>query len=206
MKQQVSLIFSTIALLAAIVFGGLYLADVDPIVEEESGKKEKDSSKQSDPVVAIVNTDSLMKQYELAIELEGKLSKQQARFESRIKTKEGELMDDYEKLKRDAPTLGRFEGQARQQELQKREQKLYELQDNLSRSLAKAETEFTQRVTDSVTLYMDEISKQHNYKVVLSKSISSNILWSSEQVDITDQVIKGLNDRYDGEAELSNQQ
>jgi Skp family chaperone for outer membrane proteins len=173
--KQVSLIFSTIALLGVIVFGGLYLADVDPIVEEESGEEKKDSSKQSDPVVAIVNTDSLMKKYELAIELEDKLSKQKARFESRIKSKEDELMNDYEKLKRDAPTLGRFEGQARQQELQKREQQLYELQDNLSRSLAKAETEFTQRVTDSVTLYMDVVSKQHNYKVVLSKRFCGRV-------------------------------
>jgi outer membrane protein len=44
--------------------------------------------------------------------------------------------------------------------------------------------------------YLRENSAQYNYKYVLGTSFGGNILYANDSLDITGNIVKGLNEKY----------
>ena len=47
--------------------------------------------------------------------------------------------------------------------------------------------------------YIKDFNTPEKYQVILAHSMTSNILYGAEQLDITTEVIEGLNQRYSKE-------
>lgn len=198
--KQLSILLSGIALIGVILLLVLRFAPDEVTKPAETKKELQEAVKedlQSHIQVAYINTDTVMVQYALAKKLEDQLAQQQIRYKNRISSEEKKLMQKLEEFREKASTMGRFEGQMKQEELQKKERELYELQDDLSRKLNKTEREYTAQINDSLEAFLEDYMKDKPFKIAVTQTYGGAILWGHQDADLTQKVIAGLNSRFE---------
>lgn len=55
----------------------------------------------------------------------------------------------------------------------------------------------TQAVLGEINAYLQQYGKAHHYTFILGATASGNIVYAAEGTDITDDVLRGLNEQYD---------
>jgi outer membrane protein len=198
--NQVGNIFSVISLIGVVVLFFMMpdRAEVEEtatnaaeqeIAESDSGKADASTK------VAFIKVDSLMKYYKKADELREELNQSRIKFDSELSSKQKKLMSDAESFRIRAATMSNFEAQQRQKELLEREQQLMQLEQNYGQRLAYTEAGFSKEITDSLNAFLADFVKGKSYDVILSDNQTGAVLWGNPGIDITQEVIEGLNAR-----------
>ena len=160
--------------------------------------------------VAIVNTDSILKHYTLAIEASDKLMARYEESTVKLDTKAKSLQKEYETFQRDVldfqrkveanAFLSRERAESEQARLQKKEQQLVTKQQDLENLRQKLSNDFmneqaalTQQLQDSVQAYLREYNADGHLHLILNDAVLMNKVAG---YDITDEVIESLNTRY----------
>ncbi|MBR4962935.1 MAG: OmpH family outer membrane protein [Muribaculaceae bacterium] len=154
-----------------------------------------DSTCNSAIKIAYVNTDSLLKNYNLAKELNDEMLKQQesmrANVNERGKALEKEMAEFQRKYENNA-FLSPDRAQQEYQRISNEEAKLQEYVQKLEMEALQNSQKMVLRVNDSVQNYIDEVLSKA-YDIVLN---NAGTLHVAKKFDITDEVVKGLNARY----------
>lgn len=148
--------------------------------------------------VVYINIDTVLNNYdlfhELSAEMEGKFNTAQAELSSKEK-KYREGVEDFQyKVQRGLVT--RSDAQELQQELMQEEQRIMELRDNLNYKLAEEEAVVQRKLINEIMVFLEEYNKEHGYTYVLANRFGSNIMYANDRLDITWDVIEGLNEQY----------
>ena len=148
--------------------------------------------------IAFVYIDSLVNGYDLYNDEATKLMAKQNQYEQELNSKGKsierrmmELQKNYEN-KLVTPTRAQEIGQ----QLQVEQQKLLQLRDQQSMELADDQAQIMGRVGDSIKNFIKEFNADHKYKFILSTQGSSTLLYADPAADITNVVLKELNNRY----------
>jgi outer membrane protein len=86
-----------------------------------------------------------------------------------------------------------------EQSLMQQQQALVELRDQLSYALAEEEQVMNRQVLEYITTYLDSVKGEYNYQYILGKSFGGQILYADDALDITADIVAGLNKRYQEE-------
>lgn len=160
--------------------------------------------------IAIVNTDSILKHYALAVEAQDKLMSRYEESTVKLDTKAKALQKEYETFQRDVldfqrkveanAFLSRERAESEQARLQKKEQQLMVKQQDLENLRQKLSADFmdeqaalTQQLQDSVQQYLREYNADGHIHLILNDAVLMNKVAG---YDITDEVIEALNARY----------
>lgn len=170
---------------------GNKLANADakaPVAVSEGGLK-----------VAYVNTDTLMAKYQYAIDLQKQLKDFQAAKEKSYKQQMIQFQKDYEAyVKGGGENMTLSQQQAKEKELTERQQRLMSLEGEYTQQIAEKTLSESEKMTKAVYNFIREYNEQNQqFDIILSKSFSNSpILYGNEGMDITDEIVKGLNDEY----------
>ena len=168
--------------------------NVVPLQVEEDKLTPEDGKKAM--VIAIVNSDTLLSQYDYALFLRDELTEQSLKYEGVLRQKESKLRADMEKLQRDAPSLSQFEGQRRQKDLYEDQDKLQLKQEEYGRKLMTIEQGYNRDIDQAINEYLDRYCADKPFEMVLSNSDLGIIRWAADGLDITNDVLTGLNEEY----------
>jgi outer membrane protein len=80
--------------------------------------------------------------------------------------------------------------------LMKAQQDLQTLSNKLTNELATENNQNSLQLRDSISVFLKEFNKNKKYNVILSNTGLDNILYADEAMNITDEVVAGLNARY----------
>jgi outer membrane protein len=80
--------------------------------------------------------------------------------------------------------------------LMKAQQDLQALSNKLTNELATESNQNSLQLRDSISVFLKEFNKNKKYNVILSNTGLDNILYADEAMNITDEVVAGLNARY----------
>ena len=172
--------------------------------------------------IAYINQDSLLRNYnlidELEIELEAERKKSERRIQKRTATLEKEVQTmatefqrKYEELERQGSTMNETLRNMKMEELQSMqasaqefsmaaEQDIMALQDKEQRRLLNKEAEGTLTVNKRMKDFIKEYNAEYGFSYVLAYSNQAGgILYGNPALDITKDVVDGLNDIYDAE-------
>lgn len=161
--------------------------------------------------IAIINTDSILKHYTLAEEASDKLMARYEESTVKLDTKAKSLQKEVETFQQDVINfqkkveanafLSRDRAESEQARLQKKEQQLMAKQQDLENLRQKLSADFmneqaalTQQLQDSVQAYLQEFNADGRYHLVLNDAVLLNKVAG---YDITEEVIEGLNARYE---------
>jgi len=150
--------------------------------------------------IAYVNVDSILINYGLAQEMNTSLESKQTTMKSKLDKEIADFQKEAQVFQ-DKVQKGIYLTQQRaeeaQQKLMMRQQELQQLEADYSNQLAYEQQKMNAQLFDSITNYIKIVNTPEKYQVIFAHSVASNILYGSVQLDITDQVLKGLNERYE---------
>ncbi len=148
-----------------------------------------------------VQIDSVISNFDMAKDLSGefetKFNASDATLKSKQEAYQREVNDFQYKYQRQLIT--RSETESLQRQLMAKEQDLVRLQQQLTNEINEQQVVMNRKVINAIMEYMKENSSQYNYKYVLATSFGTNILYANDSLDITQSVIKGLNEKYQKE-------
>ena len=169
-----------------------------------SGNEGKETVKTvaGEGAVVYINTDSLLNSYKFAVDLNEKFLKKQedsrTDFNFKAQKLEKEAVEFQRKLQNNG-FLTRARAEEAQRKLIEKQQNLQQLDRQLSAELMGEQNANSKQLFDSVTNYLKIYNADRKYSLILSTTKGGNVLLSQEGLDITQEIINGLNSRYKGE-------
>lgn len=150
----------------------------------------------SNSKIAYVNVDSLQAKYTFWKSEADALTAEQAKVESELQHSAQQLQQDYAALqqKAQAGSLSEAEGKAAQQRLGQMQQSLETRRATLSEQLQQKQIAFSEKLQKNIDEYLAIYNKDNKYDFIFSYSKSGPILFANKSLDITDDVLKGLNE------------
>lgn len=160
-----------------------------PIAVSEGGLK-----------VAYINTDTLMDKYQYAKDIEKQLKDFQTAKENSYKQQMTQFQKDYQ-----AYVQGGGEGmtltqqQAKEKELQERSVRLQNLEVEYAQQIQERTLNESKKMTDAIYNFIREYNLQNQqYDIIFARSYTSSpILYGNEGMDITEEILNGLNEEYE---------
>lgn len=148
--------------------------------------------------IAYINYDSLILSYDFYHELSEKYqSIKQSKendFLKRQKDFEKQYVDFNEKVSKRLVT--QYQAKEMEEKLLAEQQNLIALRDQLTAQLLEEEQVMQNQLHYSIAEFLKEYNQTKGYQYILSYTFGGPILYTSESFNITQDVIKGINNRY----------
>ncbi len=148
--------------------------------------------------IAFVDIDSLLSNYELSVTINKEMLRKEENMRMTLSEKAKDIQADIEDFQRKLEN-NVYATQKRAEEEQSRIIKRREDYDKLSERLASELAAESQKnnviLRDSINAFLDEYNKVNGYDLIISR-VGDNLLYANKALDITKDVISGLNKRY----------
>lgn len=191
--KNLSIALNIVLLIAVIVLYVLHFSD----------KKDSNISTSNPTIdageltIAYVNSDSLVKNYNLYKQLSKTLEEKRDKLGKNFAVREKGFQNEVNKFQQSAQRMSPGEIQAREENLMMKRQGLLQEQERLSQELMQDQAVLNDSLYTKITKFLDDYSKQKNYHLVLSHQQGGAILYGHDSLEITREVIKGLNEEFD---------
>jgi len=149
--------------------------------------------------IAYINTDTLLSKYDYYKDLEKQLKDFQTAKENNYKQQMSQFQKDYDAyIHGGADNLTLAQQQAKEKELQERAQQLSQLEGQLAMQIQERTLQESEKMTNAVYNFIREYNAQNQqFDLIFSRSFSNSpILYGNEGMDITDEILQGLNKEY----------
>lgn len=148
--------------------------------------------------VAYVNSDSILAHYDLVKSMRTSLESKSSALESELKRKQATFEKDaaYFQEQVNKQTISEASAQEIYTQLMAEQQKLYELREKYSAEIARQEYDLNLVLIDSLNNFLSRYNKTVNYDYILSYTRGGNILVANDSLDITNSVLKLINQEF----------
>lgn len=154
-----------------------------------------------DLTIAYITSDSVLKHYEFLkdnqVVMEAKTKKMDSDYRNRAQSLQSEITA----YQRNVSNLTIGQARALEEDLAKKQQNLQMYQQSLSQELMNEESKLNRELYDRITSFLRKYGQENGLQVVLKYDPTSDVLYGVETLDITNVVVKGLNDDYRVEKE-----
>ena len=151
-------------------------------------------------LIVYVNSDTLLAKYNYAKDLNKQLSDKGNAAQSELTSKGQAFQREVADYQKSQATLPADQRQSTEQRLQREQQELQQYQQNASAQFQNDKATQIDKLYDKIADFTKSYAKEKGYKMVLSYSkTNSNVLYGDPGLDVTADVVKGLNDAYSKE-------
>jgi outer membrane protein len=191
--KNLSLILNVVLLVAVAILFFLHFSSGKPgVVSGASGVP-------GDVKIAYINSDTVLKYYdyrEVALgQLESKATKMDQDFRNRAQGLQNEIAAYQRNV--NSMTLGQVK--ATEEDLGKKQQNLQLYQQSLNQQVMMDQEKVNRELYERVTKFLKTYATEKGIQIVLKFDPTSDVMQVSEALDISKDVIKGLNDEYTAE-------
>ena len=190
-----SLICSLIVLIVALPKSE---SEPEPAKQTAAKVKQNKSLTNGGLKIAYIDTDSVLAKYDMAKDMEESLKAYQKQIENEFASKQKKFENDYADYMKNGASLTLTQQKDREKELQRRGNELQQLQPQLMAQLQERQANDNKKLLDAVYAFIKDYNLKHDkFDIIFAKSyISSPVLYIDETMDITEEIIKGLNEEY----------
>lgn len=149
--------------------------------------------------IAYLNLDSVLTQYQFAIEASDKLMTKQEDARLKLNTKARTLQSeaaDFQRKLENGAFMSRDRAEQKQQELLKKQNDLQELEAKLTNDIMQENQKLNMQLADTINNFLREFNADGRYQVIFANAGKDNILQAADGYDITAEVVEALNTRY----------
>ena len=192
---------------SVILFAALFLAVAGSYILHFTGKKGNTEPSSSSVAgvptegIAYVNIDSVIFKFDMFQDLSNDLMGKQQKAEAELNSKSGKYERDVRDFQ-DKVNKGlviRATAAQMEQTLLQQQQELINLRDQYQVTLMEEEQVMNRQVLDYITKFLEERKSEYNYSYILGKTFGSIVLYGEASLDITSNVLDGLNKKYQAE-------
>ncbi|MCL2327448.1 MAG: OmpH family outer membrane protein [Bacteroidetes bacterium] len=148
--------------------------------------------------IAYIVLDSLMRNYDYFAKREKEYSAAAEREGAKLQAQMEQLQQDMYNLQtqHQKGLITTRDAEAKGADLQKRYENLMKTQQKKELEFQQKEMAITKELRDSVEVAISVFNYDNRFKIVLNNVFNSNVLYAEEQLNITEPVLKLLNERY----------
>lgn len=193
--KNLSLILNIVLFAAVAVLYYLHFST------QKSSAKSTEISAPKDLNIAYINSDSVLKYYDYFKVNRDKLESKGKKLDQDLRNRAQSFQNDYEAYQRNVSNLTIGQAKAVEEDLAKKQQNLQLYQQSLSQEMSVEEGKMTQELYKRVTDHLKVYGEQNGLQIVLKYDPTSDVLFGGPSLDITKQVVDGLNKKYASEKE-----
>lgn len=151
--------------------------------------------------IAFVELDSVIANFDMAKDITDQLGEKQRNSEAELTAKSQAFDRDVRDYQNKAQKglITRATAAEMEQTLAQQQQSLLALRDEMALNLNEESVVAQRQVLEYINLYLAEFNEDHNFQYILAKQFPGPILYSDTTLDITVEVIAGLNAKYNSE-------
>ena len=190
--KNISLILNIVLLVAVAVLYYLHFSGNNDTTVTTAGGTEIPSNIK----IAYVNSDSLTKHYDFLKETRNVMEAKTKRMDEDFQKRAAGLQSEFNAYQRNVNNMTLGQVKATEEDLAKKEQNLQMYRQRLSQEVMQDEQRINRELYDKVTAYLKKYGEEKGLQVILKYDASSDVLHASNVLDVTDEVLKGLNVEY----------
>lgn len=190
---------AAIVLLVLMLTGVLGGKKAEPEQQPEQTIFDKTAGEEPSDI-AYIDLDTLLLTYNYAIKLQEDLAMEQKKAEGTIQSRMKKFESMYNAYMEKARTgmfLSAASQQAQQSELEKEQAAIESLQATLSNQLLEKQSAMNQEIYDTVINFVNQYA-DGRFKIVLGNMGGVTVVYSQQGMNITNDVVAKLNQRYGG--------
>ena len=195
--KNTSLILSVISLVAVVVFGVLSLTKNGKSAEA-SAEGEAVEATAGKGAIVYVDLDRILTEYDMANDLrsvvETKVQNIQAEVNRRGKKLENDVLDFQNKI--DKGLLTRTNAEVQGQKLQQHELEFNNYAAQKQQEIQEEQVVMMNQLGDAIKTFIDKYNEEKQYAMILTNSGGAPVITGDAALDITDDVLAGLNEEY----------
>lgn len=162
---------------------------------------EKISSEKSfaptDIRIAAVNMDRVNDEFQMVADVQKELSDTEQRLTADVQRQATNFQNEYENYLKIGATLTLAEQKRREANLEQKQQDIAALQQTYANQLVTLQTQRMEDVTNTILSYIEKYNEEKGpYTLVVMTGRSSGVLYAQPSLDVTQEVIDGLNREY----------
>ncbi len=192
--KNISLILNAVLFVAVAVLYYLHFAPKGSPVAEES------TSSAADLKIAYINSDSVLKYYEFFNVNKEKLETKGKKLDQDFRNRAQSLQNDINAYQRNVGTMTIGQAKAVEEDLGKKQQNLQLYQRSLEQEIMTDQAKMNEELYAKITAYLKQYGEEKGLQVVFKYDPSSDLLFGGKTIDITQDVIKGLNEAFKAES------
>jgi outer membrane protein len=197
MMKNLSLIINAILFVALLILYVLFFKS-NKGSESNVNAALSDNKSMTKGGIVYINIDSVLNNYAMNVDLQTELQKKLQVSEDQLASQEKNFRkeaDDFQ-YKVDRHLITSADAEEVQKRLMKKQQDLYQLQQELQAKLAEEQQVAQRKVLNSIMEYLQSLEASKNYQFVLGTTFGGNVLYANENLNITHEVVKGINEKY----------
>lgn len=146
---------------------------------------------------AYIDTSKLLKEYQEAKDIEAKYKAKEDQMSKELETELTKLEAEIDYVKKNAQAKGQEWFQKNAMALQEKEQRLMYVQQGLQQQLSSEYSKEADSLVKNVKQFVKNYGKEKGYDYIYGTNEATNtILYAKDGQEITDEVIKLLNEKY----------
>lgn len=119
-------------------------------------------------------------------------------WRANVDTLINEIQNDIKKFEKESAGMTAKERDLTRQLLQTKQQQLADYQKATNEKATQEDNQMTKQVLDEVNLFIKDYGKKKGLRIILAATDYGNIAYAKEGIDITDEILEGLNKKYEG--------
>lgn len=165
--------------------------------ESQTAAKTTGTTVSADEKIVYVNSDSLLTKYEYFKDLKAKMETKGKAAESDLAAKSQAFQREVQQYQQQQNTLPADQRASTEERLSRKQQELQSYQQNAGAALQNEQAKEQEVLYDKIADYLKGYAKAKGFKMVLTYAKgNSAILFADESLDVTSEVIIGLNEAY----------
>lgn len=143
--------------------------------------------------LVFVNSGKLLAEYKGMQQAQAEFEKKSTVWKANVDTLASEVQNAIQDYEKSLAQLSDKEKELSRQLIQSKQQQLGQYQQAMQQKAAEEEQALTKTVLADVNAYLTDYGKEHGYKMILAATDAGNIVYAENGIDVTDDVLKGLN-------------
>ena len=194
--KNTSLILSVISLAAVVVFGVVSLTGKNNVKAEVAEVETTEGAAKGD--IVFIDLDRILMEYDMANDLrsvvETKVQNIQAEVTRKGKKLENDVKAFQEKI--DKGLLTRSVAESQSQKLQQQEIEFNNYAAQKQQEIQEEQVVMMNQLGDAIQTFLNNYNKEKQYAMIITNSGGAPVITADPALDITEDVITGLNEEY----------
>jgi outer membrane protein len=193
--KNISLALNAILIVAVAILYYLHFKGKDsvPVVENEQPKIILPVQNSG---IVYINSDSLLEEYEFYKNAKSQLEASQGRIRAELKNQGERLQQEAELYQQQAIGMTDMQRAKKEEELTMKQQQLMQRKEELLSQLDEDQNKSSEELYSKLNQYLIKYNKGKNYQYVLGFQKGGGILFANDSLNITREVLVGLNKEY----------
>lgn len=146
--------------------------------------------------LAYVNTAKLVNEFKGMQDARVAYQQKASIWKSNIDTLSNEVRSQILSFDKDSQGLTQKEKELSQELIRAKQRQLAEYQQAMNSQAQQEDGKMTEQVLSEINAYLKRYGESHNLKIVIAATEYGNIAYADEGLDITDDILEGLNSEY----------